>query len=122
MSPKRIQRKRSKGWRMPEGAVYVGRPSKWGNDYIAGQRCYVHRIRAFVRVRDADHAVALYRAEWEHWLATDTLADGRSPYHAFDRIRGKDLVCWCPLSSPCHADILLDLANRNPDHPRSPSP
>lgn len=33
--PKRIQRKRTKGWRMPEGAFYVGRPSKWGNPYRA---------------------------------------------------------------------------------------
>lgn len=31
--PKRIQRQRKKGWRMPEGAVYVGRPSKWGNPF-----------------------------------------------------------------------------------------
>ncbi len=28
---KRIQRKRTKGWRMPEGAVFVGRPTVWGN-------------------------------------------------------------------------------------------
>ena len=31
--PERIQRKRTKGWRMPEGAIYVGRPTKWGNPY-----------------------------------------------------------------------------------------
>ena len=30
-TPKRIQRKRTKGWRMPEGAVYVGRPSERNN-------------------------------------------------------------------------------------------
>lgn len=35
MSPKRIQRTRLKGWRMPEGAVYVGRPSEWGNPFSA---------------------------------------------------------------------------------------
>ena len=29
--PKRIQRKRTKGWRMPADAIYVGRPTKWGN-------------------------------------------------------------------------------------------
>jgi hypothetical protein len=29
----RIQRQRTKGWRMPEGAVYVGRPSAWGNPF-----------------------------------------------------------------------------------------
>lgn len=34
--PKRIQRKRTKGWRMPEGAIYVGRPTKWGNPAKVG--------------------------------------------------------------------------------------
>jgi hypothetical protein len=33
----RIQRKRTKGWRMPENAVYVGRPTKWGNPYQVGK-------------------------------------------------------------------------------------
>ena len=31
--PKRIQRKRTAGWRMPENTVYVGRPTRWGNPY-----------------------------------------------------------------------------------------
>ena len=35
MSPQRIQRKRTKGWRMPKDAVYVGRPGRWGNPFIA---------------------------------------------------------------------------------------
>lgn len=35
--PQRIQRKRVKGWRMPEGAVYVGRPTEWGNPWRPGQ-------------------------------------------------------------------------------------
>lgn len=43
--PKRIQRKRSKGWRMPAGAVYVGRGTKWGNPFTIeeenGQWCVV---------------------------------------------------------------------------------
>jgi hypothetical protein len=36
VSPERIQRRRAKGWRMPDGAVYVGRPTKWGNPWIVG--------------------------------------------------------------------------------------
>lgn len=27
-------------------------------------------------------------------------------------LRGKNLACWCPLNQPCHADVLLKLANR----------
>ena len=93
MMPKRIQRKRTKGWRMPEGAVYVGRPTKWGNPY--------------------------YTAEaYGRWLTT-------GPYflpHCFDErkvildslheLKGKDLACWCPEGEPCHADVLLKLANQ----------
>jgi hypothetical protein len=26
-------------------------------------------------------------------------------------LRGKNLACWCPLDQPCHADVLLELAN-----------
>jgi hypothetical protein len=25
-----------------------------------------------------------------------------------DPLRGRDLACWCPIGSPCHADVLLD--------------
>ena len=48
MSPQRIQRKRTKGWRMPEGAVYVGRPTKWGNpfEYLTPQGVIRYRPEA----------------------------------------------------------------------------
>ncbi len=82
MSPQRIQRKRTKGWRMPEGAVYVGRPTKWGNPYLG------------------EGAVAAYRARAEQ--SADAIRS---------ELAGKDLACWCPLSSPCHGDVLLELAN-----------
>ena len=52
MSPQRIQRKRTRGWRMPEGAVYVGRGSKFGNpfEYLTPQ--------GLVRYRPDDKLVA----------------------------------------------------------------
>ena len=34
--PKRIQRSRSKGWKMPANAIYDGRPTVWGNPYVVG--------------------------------------------------------------------------------------
>lgn len=123
--PKRIQRRRTKGWRMPAGAVYVGRPSKWGNPFFHTQRYY-----------GVDEALALYRdvAEgiWNPTLVAHH-ANPRIPYddsvwwrkrlgehplEAMEReLRGKDLACWCPLVDkdgnrvPCHADVLLELAN-----------
>lgn len=84
--PKRIQRKRVKGWRMPEGTVYVGRGSKWGNP------CKVED--EWQRV----HAVAWFEAHI-------------APKLDVGELRGKDLACWCRLDQMCHADVLLKLAN-----------
>lgn len=88
MSPKRIQRKRTKGWRMPEGAVYVGRGSIWGNPLLVGQ--------AYTLAE----AVALFEA---HCIPEPGLKE---------KLRGHDLACWCPLDQPCHADVLLRWANQ----------
>ena len=107
MKPKRIQRKRTNGWRMPEGAVYVGRPTKWGNPYrvykgwLDGPDILINSTdRAGLLVR----AVDLYR---ENFIRGEL---GR--YTIRNALRGKDLVCWCTLDSPCHADVLLEIANQ----------
>jgi len=92
--PNRIQRKRSKGWRMPAGALYVGRPSKWGNPFHVGPDC------------DAEDVVNAY--EW--WIREQ---GGRRLLADLHELRGKDLACWCPLDEPCHADVLLRLANED---------
>ena len=106
MMPKRIQRKRMKGWKMPEGAVYVGRPSRWGNPYKRG----VHDVDG---PRTAERCVSLFRFFFE---ANFGVFDKRTCSYSVSRdtlneLRGKDLCCWCPLDAPCHADVLLELAN-----------
>ena len=75
---------------IPPDAVYVGRPSKWGNPFKVG--------RDGTRVE----VISKYRSRIINILqSTDS--------HYIDELKGKDLVCWCaPL--PCHADILLELA------------
>lgn len=96
-APRRVQRRRTRGWRMPVGAVYVGRGSQWGNPYT---------IAEFGR----DEALSKYRAH----LA---IVQNCTPW-VFKELRGKDLACWCALVDkdgnpvPCHADILLEMANR----------
>ena len=105
--PTRIQRKRTKGWKMPANTVYVGRPTKWGNPFRLGQPnaddCMVCGDRA--------EAVVKYRSE----LVTFP-SDASFVYCTVEEIqaelRGKNLACYCPLDQPCHADILLELANR----------
>ena len=94
--PKRIQRKRSKGWRMPEGAVYVGRPTQWGNPYHMGEL-------------SRERVIELYRYEI---VQLNGGIVGFNRFWVQQHLRGKDLACWCPLDQPCHADVLLDLANR----------
>ena len=89
--PKRIQRKRIKGWRMPDGAVYVGRPTKWGNPANTGSN---------------DLKVDYYRR-----MIGGNLWTSPTRQEIKDELRGKDLACWCPLDRPCHADILLAIAN-----------
>jgi hypothetical protein len=85
---KRIQRKRSKGWKMPPNTVYVGRPTKWGNPYKIG----VDGSR--------EEVIAKYR----EWLKKKLEEDPTF----LDPLKGKDLACWCPLNKPCHADVILE--------------
>jgi hypothetical protein len=101
---KRIQRKRMKGWRMPEGVVYVGRPTRFGNDWSVRDAA----SRGVPEPERRAWAVAAYRADLLHWM------EGPHGWvEALDTLRGKDLACWCPLDQPCHADVLLELANRS---------
>ena len=95
MEPKRIQRKRTKGWTMPENAVYVGRPTSWGNSFEVGEH------------GTAQECVAKFLLDVEAWRLEHPEAYQRW----IGGLRGKDLVCWCPLDQPCHADVLLKLAN-----------
>ncbi|MDD5510628.1 MAG: DUF4326 domain-containing protein [Dehalococcoidales bacterium] len=78
----------------PEGAVYVGRPSKWGNPYKIG----VHGTR--------EQVIETYRKWIRHCIK-----DNPKVYD-LSELRGKDLVCWCH-PQPCHADVLLELANNS---------
>lgn len=112
--PERIQRQRTRGWRMPEGAVYVGRPSGWGNPWKAevvqgvGWACTDTRTGLIVQARDRHDAHDLAVAHYRTWISAD-LAGMRDAARA--ELRGKTLCCWCPPDMPCHADVLLELAN-----------
>lgn len=110
MSPQRIQRKRTKGWRMPEGAIYVGRPGKWGNPWSIREWAFLDSGGGEAR----DLAVSCFRQMLNERddLPLDQPAHN---YPSRDEIRsvlaGHDLACWCPLDQPCHADVLLKIAN-----------
>ena len=104
MKPKRIQRKRIKGWKMPSNAVYVGRPTKWGNPYRVGDKFRVLSNGEYCYGEfDLDTIISLY----EDWIKDKI----RFKKLNIKELKGKDLACWCPLDKPCHADILIKLAN-----------
>ncbi|MGN6554026.1 MAG: DUF4326 domain-containing protein [Verrucomicrobiota bacterium] len=120
MKPKRIQLKRTKGWRLPANTVKVDRSTRWGNphkihvlpddiDPLTLQMdcqhgiCYsaeaaVNRFR-----RSLNTGLPLATNERRGWHIT--LADIKR------ELRGKNLACWCKLGQPCHADVLLEIAN-----------
>ena len=150
--PKRIQMRRTKGWRRPEGAIYVGRPSKWGNPFPTdGDWTMWTAIALGWRADPSGRraaAVALHRA----WLLAEPVALGplahaerdggaiefgdgttvslsdhcrgiagfgasistpptSAPHPPTSRAARPRPSRWCPLDQPCHADVLLELAN-----------
>lgn len=137
--PARIQQRRTAGWRKPDGAVAVGRPSKWGNPYRAVQDDLGHWNLEGPDVRGAhwknigrelalEHAVTFFRTA----LRQGTLA--YTPEDVARELAGKTLMCWCPVHdsrgrlAPCHARVLLEAANdpvgfaaRSPQHQAPPS-
>lgn len=171
-APQRIQLSRRKGYRKPEGAVVVARPSKWGNPFayrtnyglarvpgacdpnaeweyegrISGHgarhdvhhpdgRITVCNVRYMTRAEvvetfrlavlglDTPSMRAASPSGRGRWLGywTGTSRDRRREYVTVEDIRremaGKDLCCWCPLDQPCHADVLLEVANAPEDIP-----
>lgn len=137
-TPQRVQRKRTKGWKMPAGTIYVGRGSKWGNPFRSGEfykdrtgfhDCPYPVLKPFFMrethtitgklitihcnpISGATQAVELYR----RFVAYN---DDIFTPEAIAALTGKNLACWCPLTDaqgnhvPCHADVLLEIANQD---------
>lgn len=105
MTPKRIQMSRQKPWRAENpDAVIVARPSKWGNPFtMEWAKSYWDGYR--VNLREA--VVSSFRTDVEFEVRPDY--PNREAIRA--ELAGRDLACWCPLDQPCHADVLLELAN-----------
>ena len=98
---------------MPEGAVYVGRPSLWGNPWHVRpmpRTVWDHRT-PYAVVDDRGNTLGTFHDEdrARYWA---TIGFRRDFLEDVTPLRGHDLACWCPLDQPCHADVLLELANR----------
>lgn len=105
--PERVQLRRTKGWRMPPDTVKVCRPGPFGNPFT------------FKAAEDAGFTRKGAVSAFEDWLAGNPWACGADRFEdrrqailaRMPELRGKNLACWCRLDAPCHADVLLRLAN-----------
>ncbi len=97
--PQRVQLKRSAGWKMPADAVKVDRTTRWGNPFT---------------VADCGSA-AIAVAQHRRWMRGEIAAPGGAEPPSLEAIRvtlgGRHLACWCAPNEPCHAELLLTLAN-----------
>jgi len=118
-APRRIQRMRTAGWRAPLGAVYVGRPTPWGNPFPVASRGSalfpradsVRMYRELVLTGETTFRDGLH----EHYFRRSDRPTHPLGVPTVDVIRrelaGRDLTCWCSIDVLCHADFLLDIAN-----------
>lgn len=100
MTLKRIQLKRSKGWRKPENTKVVSRPTKYGNPFN------------WQELGSKEKAVEMFKA----WLSGEIEAyqdKRRVILDSLPELKGKNLACWCKANEACHADVLLKMANRS---------
>lgn len=96
----RIQRRRGvKGWRMPEGAKYVGRGSRWGNPYTVAEY-------------GREGAVQLFREHLES-MTPNERATYLEPLKTVTT-----LCCWCKPGELCHADVLIEYLETDNDDRR----
>ena len=106
MAPERIQLRRTKGWRLPPNTVKVDRSTIWGNPFRVGERFYVDgRIGPGEWFDGSPEGVVKAFREWttqhvDYWASITRV------------LRGKNLACWCKPGAACHADVLLEIANR----------
>ena len=109
MKPHRVQLSRKKGWRMPENTISVARPGKWGNPFTIAETAARYGLDS-----DAAQAKAVELCgAWLRGRLDPALSPGDPPSRAESReeLSGYNLACWCRPGTPCHADVLIELAN-----------
>jgi hypothetical protein len=110
--PERIQLSRTKGWRLPANTVKVDRSTRWGNPFKPADKYVAGPAGKAMGWSPGDAigsvgAVMAFRSLMANNLRLEPVKTGAM----LDQLRGKNLACWCKLGTPCHADVLLELAN-----------
>jgi hypothetical protein len=107
--PKRVQRKRTKGWKMPPNCVCVTRPGKFGNPFETAEAfdAWIKRGEIYL-----SQLVDRNFFPWDHVQKNRLAARKDKIFKNIGELTGKDLACFCSLDSECHADVLLQIANQ----------
>lgn len=114
--PCRVQLKRTKGWKMPPNTVKVTRPGIWGNPFIHKNAAVaVEAYRRLISGGTQSFEMGPGKLQFAknchpstlHWAYADFVKTYKH------QLRGKNLACWCRLDQPCHADVLLEISNRD---------
>lgn len=92
---------------MPENTVKVDRSTRYGNPFAAGKLVFATGPKQGQTMDQAD-AVKSFR----NLMAMNLRREPAKTRAILDELRGKNLACWCRPGAPCHADVLLELANK----------
>ncbi len=118
----RIQLSRAKGWRMPVNTLKVDRSTPWGNPFTVGRDgTQLQCVELYAFLMNGLLCLTSGVPEPVQRVCRDHVAA-----HAGE-LRGLNLACWCRLCpehkagrpagllctrcAPCHADVLLRIAN-----------
>jgi hypothetical protein len=106
---------------MPENTIYVGRGSRWGNSWKIGSNRYDAPSNRYFVCETVEDTIAAFRQsiDWHPGLCQGYGPIHRNRQTARIELVGKNLACWCPLDRPCHADVLLEIANSPAEDARS---
>ena len=116
IAPVRIQLSRAKGWRMPANTVKVDRSTRWGNPFAVTAALasgYTDRAGANAFVVECFRDwIGPSQSGRDWWQGPDSDKRRKTFTEGLGELRGKNLACWCKPGEPCHADVLLEMANR----------
>ena len=127
LPPMRLQLQRKKGWRLPEGAVSVARPTRWGNPFRVEPGTLCWAVITVVAAAD-DLISSVCVTTWyerptkleAQALAVELYEEHIGPGGRYEidpteivrELGGRDLACYCRVGEPCHGDVLLRIASR----------
>lgn len=102
---------------MPPNTVSVTRPGIMGNPFPVdcyGQAGAVDLYRRWLTGNMSSREMSeLSRCDkWSSPPTISLVSVRQWVREEIPKLRGKNLVCWCSLDKPCHADVLLELANK----------